>query len=83
MSEAIILGLPVITTDCSGMKEIFGDEECGIICENSEDGIYGALKEVLDNPQRLSEFAKNSHRRAEDFSLKSRAQKVNEFYKSL
>ncbi|MGN1479474.1 MAG: glycosyltransferase [Acutalibacteraceae bacterium] len=83
VSEAIILGLPVITTDCSGMKEIFGDDECGIICENSEDGIYGALKEVLDNPQKLTEFAENSRRRAEDFSLKSRAQKVNEFYKSL
>ena len=30
VSEAVILGVPVVTTECSGMREIFGDEECGI-----------------------------------------------------
>ncbi len=78
--EAIICGLPVITTDCSGMKEIFGGEEIGIICENSENGLYEAIKSVLDNPELLKKYKRNALLRAEDFSYESRARVIEEFY---
>lgn len=68
VTESVILGKPVITTDCSGMKEIFGDRECGIICENSDEGLYTALKKVLENPGLLDEFARESEIRSAYFS---------------
>lgn len=68
VSEAVILGKPVITTECSGMREIFGDKECGIICENSDNGLYEALKSVLTKPELLEKFQKESQQRSSAFS---------------
>lgn len=83
VTEAIIAGLPVITTECSGMREIFGNLECGIICENSENGIYAALKKVLNKPELLQKYKQNAIARAEFFSLKNSVKIINDFYKDL
>ena len=83
VTEAIISGLPVITTECSGMREIFGNLECGIICENSEDGLYFVLKKVLDKPELLQKYRQNAAKRAEFFSFENSVKTINDFYKSL
>ncbi|WP_158638536.1 glycosyltransferase [Metabacillus litoralis] len=70
--EAIILGKPVITTNCSGMEEIFGSMECGYICENSEEGLQQALKKVLEKPNDLGYFHKQALQRKVFFSLTNR-----------
>lgn len=68
-TECVMLGKPVITTDCSGMVELFGGYECGIICENSEEALLAALNSVFDNPGCLTKFSENSKLRAEFFDL--------------
>lgn len=70
--EAIILGKPVITTDCSGMQEIFGKQECGYICENSEEGLRKAIKKLLKRPANLEYYHKQAQNRRVFFSLKNR-----------
>lgn len=35
VTEAIILGKPVVVSDCSGMKEILGESKYGIVTENN------------------------------------------------
>lgn len=70
--EAIVLGKPVITTDCSGMKEIFGASECGIICENSRDGLLQAIKGVLEEPINLDYYNEYATQRGSFFALKNR-----------
>ncbi len=79
VSEAVILGVPVVTTECSGMREIFGGEECGIICENSEDGLFEAMKKVLDEPEVLEKFKLAEKKRADDFSISARIKAVEDF----
>lgn len=81
--EAVICGLPVITTECSGMREIFGDAEIGIICENNEAGLYTAIKSVLDNPEKLDKFKSNIPKRAADLSLDKRIKEVEMFFDSI
>lgn len=83
VTEAIILGKPVITTECSGMREIFGDSECGIICENSEDGLYDSMKYILDNPEKLEYFSENAKKRGSDFSTEKRVAELEDFFCSL
>lgn len=80
VSEAVTLNVPVITTECSGMREIFGKNGCGIICENSEDGLYNSMKKVLENPELLKKFSAEEKIRAKDFSLKSRVEKYEDFF---
>lgn len=83
VSEAVALNVPVITTECSGMREIFGENECGIICENSEDGLYNAMKKVLENPSLLKKFSTEEKKRANDFSLKKRMKAIEDFIESV
>ena len=45
--ESVALGIPVITTNTTSAIEMIANEGVGIVCENSEDGIYDAVKSVL------------------------------------
>ena len=83
VSEAVALNVPVITTECSGMREIFGGNECGIICDNSEDGLYNAMKTVLKNPSLLEKFSEEEKKRANDFSLQKRVKAIENFLESV
>jgi glycosyltransferase involved in cell wall biosynthesis len=49
--EAMILGVPVFTTNTISAKEIVGDR--GFVCENSEKGIYKELRALLSDTQRI------------------------------
>lgn len=83
VSESVALNVPVITTECSGMREIFGENECGIICENSEDGLYNAMKKVLNEPSLLKKFSAEEKKRANDFSLNKRMKTIEDFIESV
>lgn len=83
VSESVILGRPVITTECSGMREIFGDKECGIICENSDEGLYEALKKVLSSPELLAEFEKEAQQRSPAFNKELLAADVENYFEAL
>lgn len=79
-AECIVLGKPIVTTDCSGMSELFGGYECGIICKNSEDALFDALKSVFDNPECLVNFGMNSKKRAESFNLSSSISEIEKLF---
>lgn len=50
VSEAIVLGIPIVTTECSGMRELLGDNnEYGIVTGNSEDELYEGIKQMLND----------------------------------
>lgn len=51
--EAISLGTPVITTDCGGPEDVIDRGKYGIFTENSLEGVYNAMKKVLDDPDLL------------------------------
>lgn len=51
-SEAMTLGVPVITTRTSSSEELVGD--LGFICDNSEEDIYAAFKEILTNTDKIT-----------------------------
>lgn len=54
--EAVILGVPVITTDCAGMGEILENGRYGRIVENTDEALYLGLKQVLDDPQMYDDL---------------------------
>lgn len=74
-TEALILNKPIFTTDCSGMKELFGNNKCGIICENSTDGILNMLNDILRNPD-FSQYEKQCKERKREFTLEKRMKEV-------
>jgi len=54
IEEAKALGVPVITTRTISAAEMVLDNMEGFICENSSEGIYLILRELLDCPEKLS-----------------------------
>lgn len=76
IAESIVLDLPVISTDCAGVAEAFGDESCGIICENTDKALKDAIKTVLENPSLLDDFKLACKNRSDFFSLKAGVEKI-------
>lgn len=74
--EAIILGVPVLATDCSGMSEIIGNSGCGIISENSEEGIYRMMKQILDDGSQLEKLREKTLEHRKIFQLKNRMKEI-------
>lgn len=74
-TEALILNKPIFTTDCAGMKELFGEYQCGIICENSEDGIYDMLSKTLEEKD-FSQYVKQCKIRKKDFTIEKRMAEI-------
>lgn len=67
-TEAVMQGIPVLTTNCSGGEEIINDAECGLLFEKDEDSIYFAMKKVLDNPSLIDEWKQILQNTREHFS---------------
>lgn len=49
--EALILGVPVLTTNCSGMAEILDDGKYGLIVDNDEESLYKGFKKILSEKE--------------------------------
>ena len=77
-TEAIILGLPVVTTECSGMMELFGGRDCGIITENTEDGLYFGLRKMLEDKDLLESCRRAARLRSQDFELEKQMRPVED-----
>lgn len=50
VAEAMVLGIPVVSTNCSGPNELLGNGEYGMLVENSEDGLYNGIRTFLSSP---------------------------------
>lgn len=68
ITEALIIGTPVISTDCSGTEELLGNSEYGLRCENSEEGLYNAMKQVLDNPDLKTVYGEKTIKKGSSFN---------------
>ncbi|MCL2107560.1 MAG: glycosyltransferase [Oscillospiraceae bacterium] len=77
-TEALVLGTPIVSTDCAGMREVLGEEPCGILTENSWEGFYRELRELLLHPERIPPMEAAAARRAARFSLEERVREVEE-----
>lgn len=69
VTEAMILGVPVVMTECSGAFEQCGhNNEYGIVVHNSIDGIYEGLKTLLSDHNLLQQYKQKAVERGEIFS---------------
>lgn len=70
ITEALILGLPVVSTEVSGVREQLTNG-CGIITENGEEALFQGLRSVLDHPEILAEMRDRAIERGKDFRIES------------
>lgn len=71
VAEALIIGTPVLSTDCTGPNEILDHGKYGIIVKNSEEGIRNGVEKLIDNPELLQHYKDMTKERREFFNEKS------------
>ncbi len=81
--ESLILHVPVLTTDCAGMKEILDDNEYGMIVSNTDEALYSGIKELIDNKELLNFYQEKTYERATFFSPQNTVKQVETLLTSI
>ncbi len=80
VTEGLILGKPIVTTECSGMRELLGDSEYGLIVENEEEALREGLRRLLNDAALRERFAAAAALRGKDFSARALAEETERFF---
>jgi len=84
VTEALIVGTPVVSTNCSGSYELLGNNnEYGIVTDNSEDGIYKGLKRMISDNKLREYYSEKAKERGRMFSTKNTVDSVDEMLMGL
>lgn len=71
VAEALVLGIPVISTATTGPLELLDNGKYGMIVDNSTEGLYTGVKSVLDNNDLLSALKTKAIRRSDFFNIEN------------
>ena len=84
ITESLILGKPIITTNCGGMDELLGNNDYGIVTDNDDTSFLEGLRNVLSHPMLLEEYSNKASLRSKHFSKeKLTAQNEDLFFRIL
>ena len=67
IAEAMVLGIPVVSTYCSGPNELLQEGKFGMLVENSEEGLYAGLVNALNDMEPMRNYAKDAREQIQDF----------------
>lgn len=80
-TEALILGKPIVTTPCTGMDELLGDSEYGLITDDSVEGICSGIRRLLDEPELLAHYTHAAGQRGKDFTKQIVLSRTEDFFR--
>ena len=82
--EAVLLGVPVVSTDVGGMGELITNGRSGrLVPKGDVEGLTAALREVLDSEERAREYAANALQDLnERFSRERMLRRLSEAYRA-
>jgi glycosyltransferase involved in cell wall biosynthesis len=84
VTESLIVGTPVVTTLCSGMEEMLGENnEYGLITVNDEDALFEGIKRMITEPGLLNHYKRKAIERGGFFSKENTVEAVEELLDSL
>jgi glycosyltransferase involved in cell wall biosynthesis len=82
-TEAVVLGLPCVSTDVSGAREILTPDSQGLVVENTDEALYEGIKQMLGKIARGEIDKQKIQDSAERFSVKNTVGKVEELLLSI
>ncbi|MDR7239973.1 glycosyltransferase [Neobacillus drentensis] len=82
IAEAIILELPILSTECHGPSEILDNGKFGLVVKNSEDHIYEGLRNMLSTPELIDFYKSKSKVRKEFFAYEKNIRLFEELISS-
>lgn len=73
--EAMVLGVPVISTDTDGPRDIL-QNEYGLLCQHDDESIYQAFMQMYTNADLRKSFADKAKKRVENFRIENTMRKI-------
>lgn len=84
VTESIIVGTPVVSTNCSGAKELLGEnDEYGIVTENDEESLYQGIKKMLEETGLLEFYKNQTVKRAQKFCVEATVSAVEQMLEEI
>ena len=83
MTEGVILGKPIVTTNVSGMRELLGDSEYGLIVANDDEMFYNGYRQMLLEPGYMGKYAAIASLRSRDFSAEGLTETTERYFEEL
>ena len=83
VTEAVALGVPVLTTDCAGMNEILEAGNLGMIVENSEEGLHDGLLELIRDEKKYQTLKQQVLGKSVDLTNEQAMQEYTELFRSV
>lgn len=78
ITEALVLGKAVVSTECSGVKEQLGEHnDYGICTANNEEALYKGIRQMLSS-DTLSYYTRKAKERGQIFTLERSMKKIYE-----
>lgn len=71
VTEGLILGKPIVTTDCTGMRELLGNSEYGLITELSASALCAGIKQLMNNEELRKYYQQKASIRGREFTTDS------------
>ena len=79
VTEALIIGTPVVSTNCSGAYELLGkNNEYGIVTENEENALCEGIKEMLSNEKGIAYYKQKAIERGKKFDAEQTVKAVED-----
>lgn len=83
LCEGLIIGKPVITARTCSVEEILEKGRYGVIVDNTDEGIYSAMKLFLDNPTLVRKYEELSIKRRGCFNLSARIKEIEDYFNEI
>lgn len=83
VTEGLTLGKAIVTTDCTGMRELLGDSAYGLIVDNEEQALYEGMRRMLSDRALREGYAAKAAERGRDFSAQRLTAATEAFFEEL
>ncbi|MGL4338606.1 MAG: glycosyltransferase [Turicibacter sp.] len=83
VAEALILGVPIISTNCTGPNELLYFGKYGMLVENNTQSLYEGMKELLSNTITYTHYKKQAQERGTFFNLKKSMEQIESLFTNL
>lgn len=80
IAEAMVLGIPVISTRCTGPVELLKDGEAGLLVENSTEGIRDGLLKILTEDGYYAQMKEIAAKNTDNFDAAEIVRQIEDLF---
>ena len=79
IAEALVLGLPVISMNCSGPDQLLGGGKYGVLCDDYE-GLAHSLEKAATDPDFLNQLREKARSRSRSFDIQETIHQIEDLF---